>query len=161
VVQTAMQLGIEPVFAADLHDCSYGYRPKRDAQQAALAMREDLYHRAWGVVEIDCKSYCTSIPHGKLLKLIAKRLADGSRLQLSKQTLTVGVKDTGQGVPTTVGVPQGAPISPLYRHSYLNRLDHLWHRRGYPQKLGATLHRYAEDGAPRTHERRLNHVRMR
>ncbi|HEY7493357.1 MAG TPA: group II intron maturase-specific domain-containing protein, partial [Candidatus Tectomicrobia bacterium] len=27
----------------------------------------------------------------------------------------------------------------------LNLLDHLWHRRGYPEKPGATLHRYADD----------------
>jgi group II intron reverse transcriptase/maturase len=145
VVQTAMKLVIEPVFEADFHDCSYGYRPKRDAKQASLAIREDLYNRAWGVVEIDFKSYFTSIPHGKLLKLIAKRMADGSMLKLIKQTLKVGVKDKGQVVPTKVGVPQGSPISPLYSNIYLNLLDHLWHRRGYPQKLGATLHRYADD----------------
>jgi group II intron reverse transcriptase/maturase len=147
VVQTAMKLVIEPVFEADFHACSYGYRPKRDAKQASLAIREDLYNRAWGVVEIDFKSYFTSIPHGKLLKLMAQRIADGSMLQLIKQTLKVGVKAQGRVVPTRVGVPQGSPIAPLYSNIYLNLLDHLWHRRGYPAKLGAPLHRYA-DGTP-------------
>ena len=145
MVQTAMKRVLEPIFAADFHDCSYGYRPKRDAKQASLAIREDLYNRAGGVVEIDFKSYCTSIPHGKLLKLITKRIADGSMLKLIKQTLKVGVKDRGQVVATTVGVPQGSPISPLYSNISLHRLDHLWHRRGYPAKLGATLHRFADD----------------
>jgi RNA-directed DNA polymerase len=145
VVQTAMKLVLEPIFEADFHDCSYGYRPKRDAKQASLAIREDLYKRAWGVVEIDFKAYFTSIPHGKLLKLITKRMADGSMLKLIKQTLKVGIKGQGQVVPTMVGVPQGSPISPLYSNIYLNLLDHLWHRRGYPEKLGATLHRYADD----------------
>jgi group II intron reverse transcriptase/maturase len=145
IVQTAMKLVLEPIFAADFHDCSYGYRPKRDAKQASVAIREDLYNRAWGIVEIDFQSYFTSIPHGKLLKLITKRIADGSMLKLIKQTLKVGVQDQGQVVPTTVGVPQGSPISPLYSNLYLNLLDHLWHRRGYPEKLGATLHRYADD----------------
>ena len=28
---------------------------------------------------------------------------------------------------------------------YLNLLDQVWHKRGYPEKLGATLHRYADD----------------
>ena len=50
------------------------------------------------------------------------------------------------GGPTTVGVPQGSPISPLYSNIYLNLLDQVWHKRGYPEKLGATLHRYADDG---------------
>lgn len=145
IVQTAMKLVLEPIFEADFHDCSYGYRPKRDAKQASVASREDLYNRAWGVVEIDFKSYFTSIPHGKLMKLITKRLADGSMLKLIKQTLQVGVQDHGQVVATTVGVPQGSPISPLYSNIYLNLLDHLWHSRGYPAQLGATLHRYADD----------------
>jgi group II intron reverse transcriptase/maturase len=145
VVQTAMKLVLEPIFEADFHDCSYGYRPKRDAKQASMAIRDDLYHRAWGVVEIDFQAYCTSIPHRKLLKLITKRIADGSLLKLIKQTLKVGVQDKGQVVPTRMGVPQGSPISPLYSNIYLNLLDHLWHSRGYPVKLGATLHRYADD----------------
>ena len=145
VVQTAMRLVVEPIFEAAFHDCSYGYRPKRDAKQASIAMREDLYHRAWGVVEVDCKSYFTSIPHRKLMKLITQRIADGSLLKLIKQTLKVGVQEKGQVVPTKVGVPQGSPISPLYSNIYLNLLDQLWHKRGYPEKLGATLHRYADD----------------
>ena len=145
MVQTAMQLVLEPIFEADFHDCSYGYRPKRDAKQASVAMREDLYNRAWRVVEIDFKAYFTSIPHGKLMKLISQRIADGRMLKLIKQTLKVGVQTQGQIVPTTVGVPQGSPISPLYRNISLNLLDHLWHRRGYPAKLGAPLHRYADD----------------
>src|SRR4029453_16181348 len=48
VGQPAMKRGIDPVFAADFHDCSSGDRPKRDAKQASLAMREDRYNRAWG-----------------------------------------------------------------------------------------------------------------
>jgi group II intron reverse transcriptase/maturase len=145
IVQTAMKLVLEPIFEADFHDCSYGYRPKRDAKQASIAIREDLYNRAWGVVEIDLQAYFTSIPHGKLLKRITQRIADGSMLKLIKQTLKVGGKDRGQVVATTVGVPQGSPISPLYSNISLNLLDHLWHRRGDPEKLGATLHRYADD----------------
>jgi RNA-directed DNA polymerase len=145
VVQTAMRLVVEPIFEADFHDCSYGYRPKRDAKQASLAIRADLYNRAWSVVEIDFKSYFTSIPHRKLMMLITKRIADGSLLRLIKQTLKVGVYEQGQVVPTKVGVPQGSPISPLYSNIYLNLLDQLWHNRGYPAKLGATLHRYADD----------------
>jgi RNA-directed DNA polymerase len=53
VVQTAMKLVLEPIFEADFHDCSYGYRPKRDAKQASSAIRNDLYNRAWSVVESD------------------------------------------------------------------------------------------------------------
>jgi group II intron reverse transcriptase/maturase len=161
IVQTAPQLVLEAIFAADFHDCSYGSRPKRDAQPASIALREALYNRAWGVVEIDFQAYFTSIPHGKLLQLLTRRVADGSMLKLIKQTLKVGSKAPGQVVPTPVGVPQGSPISPLSSNISLNLLDHLWHRRGSPAQLGAPLHRYADDGAPRTHERRGHQVCMR
>jgi len=144
-VQTALKLVLEPIFEADFHDCAYGYRPKRDAKQASMAIREDLDNRAGGVVEIDFQSYFTSIPHGKLMRLITKRIAEGSMLKLMKQTLQVGRWDKGQVVPTKIGVPQGSPISPLYSNIYLNRLDQLWHSRGYPAQRGATLHRYADE----------------
>ena len=133
VVQTAMKLVLEPIFEADFHDCSYGYRPKRDAKQASIAIREDLYQRAWGVVEIDFQSYFTTIPHDKLLTLIRQRVVDGSMLRLIKQSLKVGVAYQGRIEPTTIGVPQGSPVSPLYSNIYLNLLDQLWHSRGCPR----------------------------
>jgi group II intron reverse transcriptase/maturase len=145
VVQTAMKLILEPIFEADFHNCSYGYRPRRSAKMASLVIREDLYRRAWGVVEIDLRNYFTTIPHDKLLKLIRQRVVDGSMLRLIKQSLKVGVAYQGQVEPTTIGVPQGSPVSPLYSNIYLNLLDQVWHKRGYPQKLGATLHRYCDD----------------
>ncbi len=65
-----MKLVSEPIFEADFHNCSYGYRPQRNAQKACRAIRKDLYQRAWGVVEIDFRSYFTTIPHAKLMILI-------------------------------------------------------------------------------------------
>jgi RNA-directed DNA polymerase len=145
VVQTAMKLVLEPIFEADFHHCSYGYRPQRNAKMACKAIRKDLYQRAWGVVEIDFRSYFTTISHAKLMVLIKQRVVDGSMLRLIKQSLTVGVAYQGKVEPTKVGVPQGSPISPLYSNIFLNLLDQVWHKRGYPGKLGATLHRYADD----------------
>ena len=87
----------------------------------------------------------TTIPHDKLIVLIKQRVVDGSMLRLIKQSLTVEIAYQGKMEPTTVGVPQGSPISPLYSNIYLNLLDQVWHKRGYPEKLGASLHRFADD----------------
>ena len=108
VVQTAMKLVLEPIFEADFHPCSYGYRPQRDAKMASTAIRNDLYREAWGVVEIDFRSYFTTIPHDKLMILIKQRVVDGSMLRLIKQSLTVEIAYQGKMEPTTVGVPQGS-----------------------------------------------------
>ena len=98
VVQTAMKLVLEPIFEADFHDCSYGYRPKRDAKQASAGDSRrpvSTMRGAWW--KLTFKSYFTSIPHGKLMKLITKRIADGSMLKLIKQTLKVGSLGEGTG----------------------------------------------------------------
>ncbi len=81
-------------------------------------------------------SHGSSLPHDKLIILIKQRVVDGSMLRLIKQSLTVGIAYEGKVEPTTVGVPQGSPISPLYSNIYLNLLDQVWHKRGYPEKLG-------------------------
>src|SRR3954462_7415265 len=39
VVQMAAKLVIEPIFEADFHACSYGFRPKRSATQVLEAIR--------------------------------------------------------------------------------------------------------------------------
>ena len=123
VVQTAMKIVIEPVFEAEFHECSYGYRPKRNAKQASLAIQNDLYQRAWAVVEVDFHSYFTSIPHGKLLEQISRRIADKSMLRLIRQTLKGRVSHKGKVKTMEIGVAQGSPISPLYSNIYLNEID--------------------------------------
>jgi len=142
VVQTAMKLVLEPLFEADFHPCSYGYRPKRDAKMASLAIKEDLYDRAWGVVEIDFQSYFTTIPHAKLMTLIRQRVVDGSLLRLIKQSLKVSVASHGQMEPTRVGVPQGSPLSPLYSNIY----GRLFGRKGTVASMLPWI-----DGNPRPH----------
>lgn len=79
------------------------------------------------------------------MKLIRRRISDGSMLKIIKQTIQVGVLKEGNIETAEVGVPQGSPLSPLYSNVYLNVIDQLWHKKRYPEKLGATLHRYCDD----------------
>jgi hypothetical protein len=68
-------------------------------------------------------------------------VVDGSLLRLIKQSLKGSVAYHGQVEPTTGSVPQGAPLSPLYSNISLNLLEQVWHKRGDPEQVGATLHR--------------------
>jgi len=162
VIQTAMKIVMEPIFEADFHDCSYGYRPKRDAKMASLKLREDLYNRSWGVLEIDFKCYFDSIPHGALLELVARRMVDGAMLGMIKQCIKIGVDFKGNITPTRVGVPQGSPLSPLLSNIFLNVLDQVWHSRGYhlPNSLHAGLHRFADDAVIVCRKGNANQVRQ-
>ncbi|MDY5597582.1 MAG: hypothetical protein SPG40_08850, partial [Kiritimatiellia bacterium] len=42
VVQMAVKLVMEPIFEADFHDCSFGFRPNRSAQDAAERIAEKV-----------------------------------------------------------------------------------------------------------------------
>lgn len=157
VAQTAARLVIEPLFEADFQECSYGYRPRRGAIECSQALREGLYQGVHSVIEVDLKSYFDTVPHDKLMVLLRERIADGSVLRLIWRWLKVGYLDVdGAHRRTDQGVPQGSPLSPLLSNVYLNLLDRVWERRGYPEKLGARLYRYADDmavlcrGNPRT-----------
>ncbi len=76
VVQMAVKLVIEPIFEADVEDNSYGFRPKRDAHQAMDDVSLQLRMGKTQVIDADISKYFDTIPHNKLLALVAKRIVD-------------------------------------------------------------------------------------
>ncbi|MYQ80933.1 hypothetical protein GTW64_27835 [Streptomyces sp. SID4923] len=95
VVQAAMKIVLEPVFEADMLACSFGFRPKRSANDA-LQVLIDEHHRGrrW-VVETDTDECFSAIPHEELMRAVEERICDQSVLK-----------------PVT-GTPQGGVISLL------------------------------------------------
>ena len=141
VVQMALKLVIEPIFEADFEDNSYGYRPRKSAQQAALEVRKFL---SWGltkVIDADLEDCFGSIPHRHLVDIIARRIVDGKLLWLIKLFLKAGVMEQGQVKVDEKGTPQGGVISPLLANIYLDQIDKGWK----PLNKFAHLIRYADD----------------
>ena len=143
VVQAAATLVVEPIFEADFKGCSYGFRPKRSATDALEVIRlvGGRGHRY--VVEMDIKAFFDSIDHGKLMKLVARRVSDPKVTKLLRQWLRAGVMEEGVVRGTALGSPQGGVISPLLANIYLNALDGIWERQC--RHLGVLV-RYADDG---------------
>ncbi len=104
VVQGALKLILEPIFEADFHDGSYGYRPKRTAQQAVARVAEAIVRNKTRVIDLDLAAYFDSVRHDLLLAKVARRVNDRDILHLLKQMLKASGKR---------GVPQGGVISPL------------------------------------------------
>lgn len=149
VVQTAVALLLLPILEADSHPNSYAYRPKRGAHQAMDAIRKGMLQGRVEVIDADLSGYFDSIPHGKLLRIVAKRISDGAILKLIKGWLrapTVEPKGNGGGNggnrANRCGTPQGGVISPLLANAYLNQLDWEVNERC---ELKPVMVRYADD----------------
>jgi len=148
VVQTAAALVLEPIFEADFTDCSYGFRPGRNAHQALEAVREHLRAGYRDVYDADLKGYFDTIPHDKLMAALRMRIADRSVLKLIRQWLKAPIQgeEGGPGGRRERGTPQGGVISPLLANIYLHWFEVFFHARGGPARwANAKLVRYADD----------------
>lgn len=142
VVQTALRMVIEPVFEREFAEHSYGFRPGRGCKDALRRVDELLESGLVHVVEVDIKGYFDSIPHKRLMELVAGRIADGRVLALIESFLKAGVMEPQgwmEAEEKEAGTPQGGVISPLLANIYLNPLDHMM------SKAGHQMVRYADD----------------
>jgi len=122
VVQCAVKIIIEPIFEEDFHDCSFGFRPNRSAQDAVARIAENVKKGKALVYDADLSSYFDTIPHDKLMAAVQMRISDGRVLGLIRHWLKVCVQEPN-GVrisPKGRGTPQGGVISPLLANIYLH-----------------------------------------
>ena len=147
VVQAAVYLVLMPIYEADFHDQSYGFRPKRRAHQAMDAIREAVRAGRVEVLDADLSKFFDNIPHRELIREVARRVSDGSILALIKAWLRAPIVEEDEAgrrkvTPNRRGTPQGGVISPLLANIYLNPLDH--HINGSQGKRHRMM-RYADD----------------
>jgi group II intron reverse transcriptase/maturase len=150
VVQMAVKIVIEPIFEADFQDNSYGFRPRRNAHQAVEDVKNHLFKGKTDVINADISKYFDTIPHDRLMQLVAKRIVDKQILKLIKMWLKAPIVEEREDGKKEYkgnekGTPQGGVISPLLANIYLNVLDTLWVNKRVQERLGARLVRYADD----------------
>lgn len=125
----------EPLFS----DSSYGYRPKRSAQQTIQKVKEYAEEGYRYAVSIDLSKYFDTLNHELLMTLLHRQIQDMCVLRLIKKYLKSGVMENGVICKTEEGSPQGGPLSPLLANVYLNEFD--WEM----NSRGVKMVRYADD----------------
>lgn len=148
VVQTAAKLVLEPIYEADFEPDSFGFRPQRSAHDALDAIRAALDAGMCWVIDADVTAYFDTIPHDRLMKVVATRVVDSGMLALVKQFLEAPViddRDGGRPRRPRQGTPQGGVISPLLANVYLHLLDRNFRHRTQRGDLQGRLVRYADD----------------
>ena len=154
VAQMAVKLIIEPIFEADFCPNSYGFRPKKSAHDAVDEIAEALHRGYTNVIDADLSKYFDSIPHSKLLAVVAERIVDSAILHVIRLWLKAPVlgedkdgtrKNVGGGKANSKGTPQGGVISPLLSNCYLHLLDRIWDKHQLRWKQKARIVRYADD----------------
>jgi RNA-directed DNA polymerase len=139
VVQQALVQRMDPIFAPQFLDCSFGYRKGRSPHDAMRKVWRELQAGDHWIVDADLRAYFDTIDQTKLVDLIAEEISDGRVLTLVWSMLRAGVLVDGYWQPTRTGVPQGGVASPLWSNIYLTPFDR------YMTEAGYRLTRWADD----------------
>lgn len=139
VIQQAIAQVLSRIYEDKFSDNSFGFRPKRSAQDAMERTLEYLNAGYEWVIDLDIESYFDTVNHDKLISILREVVVDSTTLHLIRKFLQAGIMEDGLVKPSELGMPQGGPLSPILSNIYLDRFDKELEERG--------LHfvRYADD----------------
>lgn len=151
IVQEAVRCILERIYEPHFLDCSYGFRPGRNAHQALAALDKRLLKESCkSAVDIDLRKYFNTIPHKPLGKVLQKKVKDRRLLFLIIKLLKAPtLNKDGTLQRNEIGSPQGSILSPLLANIYLHYVLDEWFVQVNNEVFRGTAHmvRYA-DGTP-------------
>jgi RNA-directed DNA polymerase len=112
IVQAACKIVLEPIFEADMCECSFGFRPRRSAHDALQVLVDEAWRGRRWVVETDIANCFEVIPHDRLMQAVEERVCDQSVLRLLRVMLRAGVMSDGLVRRQVTGTPQGGVLTP-------------------------------------------------
>ena len=123
IIEQAITQVLTPIAEPHFSESSYGFRPKRRAQQAVIRLLEYLNDGYEYIVDIDLEKFFDNVPQDKLMTLVGKLIHDPDTESLISKYLRAGVMVRGQYEKTEKGTPQGGNLSPLLSNIMLDELD--------------------------------------
>src|SRR3954465_4777167 len=70
IVQAAAKIVVEPIFEADMLECSFGFRPRRSAHDALQVVVDEAWRGRRWVAETDIATCFEAIPHHGLMQAV-------------------------------------------------------------------------------------------
>ena len=136
IVQRAATELLSRIYENDFLPVSYGYRPKRSAHDALVAIGADItLRKANYVLDADISDYFGSIVRSQLMEMLRKRITDKHLLALIGKWLHVGVIEEGRLLSSENGTYQGSIISPVLANIYLHEVLDLWFERDVKPRM--------------------------
>ena len=129
-LQQAVSQQLMTRFELEFSAHSYGFRPKKNMQQAliqSLAYINDGYS---DIVNIDLSKFFDEVAHYKILQLIYEKVKCTTTLRLIRKWLRAPILINGKLHKRPKGLPQGSPLSPLLSNIMLDQLDKYLEKRG-------------------------------
>jgi len=148
IVQDRASLILQAIWEPEFRDCSYGFRPERNAHQALKRLAEVItVKRTQWVVEADIKGFFDHVTHYHLRRFLAHRIADRGFLRIIDRFLKAGVLEDGVFSASDEGTPQGGLVSPVLANVYLHYVLDVWFEKRFAKSCRgkAYLVRYADD----------------
>ena len=123
VVQQMIAQQLNQIYEPTYSEHSYGFRTGRDCHGAIEEVLQYLNEGYEWVIDLDIEKYFDTVNHDKLISILREKVNDKTTLHLIRSFLRAGVMENGLVSSSTVGVPQGGPLSPELSNIYLDKFD--------------------------------------
>ena len=123
VIQQAIAQVLNPLIDPTFSEASHGFRPGRNAHGAVRQIKGFIEEGYRVAVDVDLSKFFDRVNHDILMNRLRRFIADKGLLKLIGRYLRAGVLIEGELCPTSEGVPQGGPLSPLLANVVLDDLD--------------------------------------
>ena len=123
VIQQAILQELTKIYEPIFSEHSFGFRPRRSAYMAMEEVLNNLNEGYEWIVDLDIEKFFDTVNHDKLISILRENVNDATTLHLIRAYLRAGALDDGLIKSTTVGTPQGGPISVVLSNIYLDKFD--------------------------------------
>lgn len=148
LVQGVMAGLLNEVYEVRFLDCSYGFRPKRNAHDVVQYINQTIMTKKVNyVMEADIKGFFDNVNHDWLMEFLAHDIQDKNFLRYIKRFLIAGIMEGTELLESDRGTTQGGLISPVLANVYLHYVLDLWFEKAIKPKLRGEAYyvRYADD----------------